>query len=136
MVSGYLRLLVALCVAMGVTAKNIHVTVPIKKDGETYALLDFHQSDAEYVVSTSRQFCIDHGFDDSALRSIVEHTLAQINKLEGEIQKQEDTNQLGATPLQLADNAAQLLKFMTSHSMNAADVLKSVAQLLENGQTK
>jgi hypothetical protein len=127
-----MRLLLLLLCAAG--ARGL-VTVPINKDGETYALLDFHQHDAEYVISTARQFCIDHGFSDAALRSIVEHTLAEINKIEQATPKSTPALAAETPAAKLPESASQLLAFMKSKAMSAPDVLKAVAQLIEGGHT-
>ena len=116
------------------------ITVPINKDGERYALLDFYQKDSEYVIRTARQFCVDHGFGDTELRAIVEHTLAEIAKVTPGQAAPEAQPAPAATTSQpaspgLPQPASQLLGFMKANGMNAAAVMKSLAMLMEQGHT-
>jgi len=38
------------------------LTLPLHKNGEQYALLDFYSADPEHIRSTAEQFCSDHAF--------------------------------------------------------------------------
>jgi len=149
------RLLLGLFIASLAVAsgqQDALVTVPINKDGERYALLDFYQTDQEYVIKTARQFCADHGFGDSDLRMIVEHTLAQMTKLSTAAPQPEAAqpdpgravpqqppaaahHEVRTTALPLPKEAEQLLVLMRTHQMTAATVMKSLAVLMEQGHT-
>ena len=125
------------------------ITVPINKDGERYALLDFYQQDTEYIIKTARQFCVDHGFGDDDLRAIVEHTLSEMAKHKHGPHAQpapaaaaQPTPAAAAQPAPAAttvpglpEPASQLLGFMKAHGLNAPTVMKSLALLLEQGHT-
>ena len=112
------------------------LTVPINKQGELYALLDFYENDSEYVIKTARQFCVDHGFGDEELRSIVEHTLGELAKIQTDGAPPVVPAGLAAEPTKgtqpVAPGHAGLLHtFMQTHQLNIADVLKATAVLVE-----
>lgn len=138
-----------LAVLLGAAAQasaDALITVPINKDGERYALLDFYQQDTEYIIKTAREFCIDHGFGDAELRSIVEHTLAEMAKHNhgpkpaAAVAAAQPVAAVAARPAATAvpglpEPASQLLGFMKAHGLNAPAVMKSLALLMEQGHT-
>ncbi|KAL3924213.1 MAG: hypothetical protein SGPRY_003985 [Prymnesium sp.] len=141
-----MRALLLVAAVHSLVAAGPLITVPIKRDGQPYALLDFYQTDTEYIIKTARQFCIDHGLPDSDLRMIVEYTLAQLNS-------QPQAAPAGEPPLSttppasqspiaadpgsasLGAPAMQLLEFMRQNKMSSVGVMKALALLMEQGHT-
>ena len=58
------------------------LTIPLHKDGEQYALLDFFSADPAHIRATTDQFCDDHGFSEADRQMIIRHATAEISKVQ------------------------------------------------------
>ncbi|KAL1520375.1 hypothetical protein AB1Y20_021962 [Prymnesium parvum] len=118
------------------------LTIPIRRDGQAYALLDFYSTESDYVIRTARQFCIDHGLTDHDLRLIIEHAFAQFGGASVPDQLPPPAQPPPAQPppavpppAGLSPAASKLLEFMKLHRLSAPAVMTSLATLMEQGYT-
>ena len=113
------------------------LTIPLHKDGEQYALLDFFSADPAHIRATTDQFCGDHGFSEADRQMIIRHATAEISKVQRtatHAQLPEVNGVSGQGPAQPAAakpaTAPLLAQFMRANGLSAADVLHALADTL------
>lgn len=91
---GALALLWASAVSAAVSLDKPLLTVPLNKNGEQYALLDFYSTDPAHIESTAEQFCHDHVFSAGDKAMIIAHVTREMEKVQiAQAQKQQQAIQ-------------------------------------------
>jgi hypothetical protein len=128
--------MLALCVALTQAQESIDkplVSLPLHKDGEHYAMLDFFSADPVHIRATAAAFCEDHGFSNGDLQAIVSHAQNELNKVMSQQAQLPPVNGVsGQGPPQPAKGSASLLlaQFMKANGLTAAQVLHALADTL------
>ena len=83
------------------------LTVPLNKNGEQYALLDFYSTDPAHIQTTAEEFCRDHIFSAHDKAMIIAHVTTEMEKLQA---AQAQQQQQAAQAVGAAQTPVDLLK--------------------------